>query len=263
MYETIVPKSTLLQKHLISIDLLRNTGNEFPLKYYAFPQKGNTIAILKNTKIIISENEIRFSKDTNEPLKVLFLGRYLNPLKLVYEEFVNEISLNFSETGIHYFFSESPNQIQTINLNKESDHFFSGSLEENIKNLEHYLVKSYRSLAIQGIEKAVQIINNDASVQTAGLAKQVFLTEKTLNRHFQKYVGCTVSNYRKIVRFRNTINDYFGDQSQSLTVLCHKNDYFDSPHFNKEIKKIAHFNPKDFFKKVTSNGRYAYPYIFQ
>lgn len=108
MYETVVPKTELLQKSIISIDVLRESGHAFPLKYYAFPQKGTTIVLLKNADIEISDTEIRFSKSKINQVKILFLGKYLSPLKLVYEEFVAEIALNFSETGIHYYFQRCP-----------------------------------------------------------------------------------------------------------------------------------------------------------
>lgn len=148
-------------------------------------------------------------------------------------------------------------------LKWEYTKLFSENKNQNLENLENYLLQLYRPIAISNVENAIRIVNENPSFQTSELAKKVFLTEKTLNRQFQKYVGCTISKYKQIVKFRNTIDDYFGNRSQNLTALCHKNDYFDSPHFNKEIKKIAHFNPKDFFKNVTANGRDAYPYIFE
>lgn len=266
MYETVVPKTELLQKSIISIDVLRESGHAFPLKYYAFPQKGTTIVLLKNTDIAISDTEIRFSKSKINQVKILFLGKYLSPLKLVYEEFVAEIALNFSETGIHYYFPKVSNKNHIFDLEElkwEYTKLFSENKNQNLENLENYLLQLYRPIAISNVENAIRIVNENPSFQTSELAKKVFLTEKTLNRQFQKYVGCTISKYKQIVKFRNTIDDYFGNRSQNLTALCHKNDYFDSPHFNKEIKKIAHFNPKDFFKNVTANGRDAYPYIFE
>jgi len=266
MYETFVPKTDLHQKHIVSIDVLRELGNEFPLKYYAFPQKGNTIVILKDADVEISETEIRFSKSQSPQFKIVFLGKYVQPIKLVYEEFVEEIAVNFSETGIHYYFPKISNGqfiLDGNTLNWDVSKLFSEGVTSNVEQLENYFNQLYRPLSIQDIEKAIEIIRQNPSIQTVVLSKMVFLTEKTLNRKFQKYVGCTISKFKQIVKFRNTINDYFRDQSQNLTALCYKNDYFDSPHFNKEIRKIASFNPKDFFKNVTANGRDAYPYIFQ
>lgn len=144
MYETFVPKTALLQKSIVSIDLLRESGHVFPIKYYAFPQKGTTIVLLKNTEITISDTEIRFSKSPIEQVKILFLGKYLSPLKLIYDEFVAEIALNFSETGIHYYFPNVSHKNHIIDLEElkwKPTKLFSENKSQNLVNLENYLLE--------------------------------------------------------------------------------------------------------------------------
>lgn len=268
MYNILYPESTTTQRHIVNYDQLQIPETELPLKYFAFPQKGVTICILKNAVIESEGHHLTISKGVDEQPKVVFLGKYVHPLMITYKDAVEEIAINFNETGIHYFFPDlwSGGKLVSIldgaAMNLDTEQLFNGNDKLSLTYLEDYLIGRYAGLEISGIEKVIWMINNDPGHAVAQLAEQVFLTEKTLNRQFQKYVGCTISKYRSIVRFRNTIETHFKNSNLSLTELCLENDYFDSPHFYKQMKKIAHFNPKDFFNKVRANGLGSYPYIF-
>ena len=269
MYQVIYPKSEILKKHIISFNILEG-GNDFEkLTYLVFPQKGATIGIFKNADIEAEQTNINL-KASSSGVSYGFLGKYLVPLELTYHHFIKEIGINFTATGINYFFDNyftelAPNEIQILPKNQsplQIEGLFDDS-ELIIEKLEKALLAQYSPLDLVPIEKAVEFIQNDPAIQTKDLAKEVFLTEKTLNRNFQKYVGCTTTQYRKICKFRDSVNDFFQNKSEkTLTQICLDNFYYDSAHFHKEFNKIASFNPKDFFKKVSNIGKDDYPYIF-
>ena len=268
MYQVTYPTSDITKRHIVNYDKLREFDPKSPLRYFAFPQKGTTIFFLKNATVESEVNHITISKSDEENLKVVFLGKYTQPLIFTYLDFVPEVAINFKETGINYFFLNSwrKNELFTVFdgalIDLDAEKLFSSD-DIILRNyLESYFNNRYASLKISAIEKAVILINDDSKQTVAAIAEQVFLTEKTLNRQFQKYVGCTISKYKSIVRFRKTLETHFKNNQLNLTELCLENNYFDSPHFYKEIKKIASFNPKDFFNKVKVNGLGAYPYVF-
>lgn len=265
MYDIFHPGSKL-QKHIVSIASLKKEVHTAGLKYNVFPQKGTTMAFFRNAHIQFDANGMVVSKSEEANTIALFLGKYVNPFSIVYQDYVEEISINFSATGIHYCFPDMLSKgMHAFNLSEmgiSSENLFGKELAESMWYLEKNLAERYLPLDISSVENAIALINQNPLIQTKEMARLVFMTEKTLNRQFSKYVGCTTTKYKQIVKFRNTIEDYFKDNSQNLTDLCFRNDYFDSPHFNKEIRKIAHFTPKDFFRKVTSVGKDAYPYIF-
>lgn len=269
MYTITYPKSAITQRHIINYDRLRKFDPETPLRYFAFPQTGVTLFILKNAVVTSQGNTITISKNTRETLTVVLLGKYSSPLLMTYVDFVEEVAINFNETGINYFFhdhwfgAELLNILDGNSIGLDAELLFNDDKEVSHTYLEDYLLKSYSDRDLSVIEKAIFLINHDLGSSIPAIAQQVFLTEKTLNRRFQKYVGCTISTYKSIVRFRNTIRTHFENNTLSLTELCLENDYFDSPHFYKQMKKVAHFNPKDFFNKVKANGLETYPYIFE
>lgn len=269
MYQISYPETEITKQHIVNYDKLREFDSRHPVKYFAFPQRGTTMFFLKNALVESNDHSIVISKSKEENVQVVFLGKYINPLFITYKDFVEEIAVNFNETGITYFFPEqwsASSLVQVLDatsIGLDAEQLFSSDNEASINYLEGYLTKRYSDLKISGVEKAIAIINNDPGCSVAHIAEKVFLTEKTLNRQFQKYVGCTISKYKSIIRFRSTIDTHFKNSQLSLTELCLENNYFDSPHFYKEIKKIASFNPKDFFNKVEANGVGSYPYIFE
>ena len=197
-------------------------------------------------------------------------GRYLVPLEITYHNWIEEIAINFSPTGINYFFPNyfseiAPNEIQLVaakdSLIQLNGVF--GNEETMVDKMEEALLAIYREIEIKQIENAVRLIEEDPTLKTKDLAEMVYLTEKTLNRNFQRFVGCTTTQFRKICKFRDSVDDFFRNRSEkTLTQICLDNFYYDSAHFHREFNKIATFNPKTFFDKVSNIGQDNYPYIF-
>ena len=123
MHNIIIPKSKLLRKYILSFNVLNREETENGLTYYGFPQRGITIGFFKHAQIKIDNNELIISKDENQKPKVILLGKYINSLKVTYTDFVEKISIHFTEIGIHYFFRDyfknfAPKIVQFIDLDK-------------------------------------------------------------------------------------------------------------------------------------------------
>ena len=132
---------------------------------------------------------------------------------------------------------------------------------QQIQFLESFLLQQFRFIALNIVEKAITLIWENPSIQTKILAQELFVAEKTLNRRFQKYVGCTTSHFKRIVRFKKVMNDYFDAPSKSLVKICYENNYYDPSHFYKQITQTTNFNPKVFFEKVQKKGLENHVYI--
>ena len=208
-------------------------------------------------------------KNLSESPKLVLLGKLLNPLKICYSNHVEKISIHFTETGINYFFSDyfqkiPKETIQVVDLkvlNIDPDKLFNEDIHKGLAYLESYLLNRIKSIDLGQTEKAISLIWKNPSIQTKELAYLVALTEKTLNRRFQKYVGCKTSEFKRIVRFKKTLADHFGSNPGNLTELCHNNDYYDAPHFYKQIIETTSFTPKVFFKNIKKMGLEDHVYI--
>lgn len=268
MHKTITPQSKLLQKFILSFNVLEDFsqhGND----YCIFPKKGITILFTRHAQIDIKEDNIHLSKNTQSESKMLIAGRYLKGLNISYSQHVQEIAIQFTELGVNYFFPDyfsmlSQKGMHTrslIDFGMNESLLFEQSMDKRIEYLENHLLNIYKPLNIQGLEKAVDLINSNPSIQTKDIAKQVFIGCKTLNRHFTKYMGCTSTEFKNVVKFRNAVNEFFNMNSKNLTELSYNNDYFDSSHFYKQINKITKLSPKDFFNQVQKSCSNQYPYI--
>lgn len=185
-----------------------------------------------------------------------------------YENFVDEISINFNELGINYFLKENYGEIanrpiQYITNNKWNNfakEMFSSNAEDRICLLEKFLLSQFMNKDLNVIESIIKEMENDLSLKLKDIVLKVKISERTANRLFHKYLGCSPSLYKKILRFRSTVKLY--EKEISLTELCLKNEYFDSPHFTKEFKLLTGKSPRDFFNSVNEISDKKYPYIF-
>jgi transcriptional regulator GlxA family with amidase domain len=128
--------------------------------------------------------------------------------------------------------------------------------------IESFLEQRFVYKDLQLIETIVTLVENDKSIKFKEIAETVDISVRNLNRLFHKYIGCSPKDYKKIIRFRDAIKDY-NKEGLSLTEICLKNEFYDSPHFTREFKKLTNKNPKNYFQNLTFASKNQFPYIFK
>lgn len=199
---------------------------------------------------------------------MIALGKYLEPLLINYKGAVAELSINFTPVGMNYFFDEDfaevaskPAQLLTSTVWNELASSLHQSDDADVFDmLEEFLIRQFREKDLSKVESAVKLIETDISVKIKKIALKLNLSERTINRLFHKYIGCSPQNFKKIVRFRSSIKMISKDAN--LTQLCMNNEYYDSSHFCKEFIKLTNKNPKQFFQRLTKTSDAGFPYIF-
>lgn len=94
--------------------------------------------------------------------------------------------------------------------------------------------------------------NRTEQIPISEIANKVGLNLKTFQRHFQKHMGCSPVEYRRIYRFRSSLsNKSNSTQLKNLTDITYEEGYYDQSYLIKEFRKITNHNPKDFFKAAT------------
>jgi len=271
MHHIDLPKTELLKEHILSF----NTSTENSLKngvcYYAFPQRGTTIGFFRNALIKVCNDEITISHNEYEKLQVVFLGKYVKPIKVRYVDYVEKFSIHFTELGVHSFFPNyfekyAPLAIQSLPLASFDSHLnhVLSKRNMNISFMEEYLISRFELKKFQVLERIISEIWKHPFAKTKILAANHYLVDKTLNRQFKRYVGCTTSDFKRIVRFKKVVEDFFNSEtSKNITKLCYDNDYYDTSHFYRQITKTTDYNPKSFFKYVKKMGLENHIYIFK
>ena len=268
MFNEIKPKSGILRKYIMTYNVLREQS-QFPANYFAFPHTYNIVTFFNNTAIEISENELTLSGNSGQSSQVVILGRYLWPLKIKYQNFVDEISINFKPLSVNHFFdmpfsSLAPHYIQKIE-NPEwttiSKKLFETDTHQKIEMLEGFLISKLREKPLQQLKDVIDAMDKDETIEVHELARQTNQTERTLSRNFRQYAGCTPSAYKRILRFRKSIDlKYLNDKNLNCTDICFSNSFYDTAHFRKEFRRLTGQTPKEFFDTLSLVGEGQYPF---
>jgi AraC-like DNA-binding protein len=245
------------------------------LRFFVFPQLGATIRLCKNTKVYIGKSKIKlkpitgFGKNGNS----YFLGvagKYIEPMFFNYEGYVDGFAINFNSIGINYFFNKSYKKIAPKNFQGFSDRKWYKFAEElfaiedfngRVEFAEAFLESIFNNLNITEIEKAIVIILKDQTISVSELASICCMSNRNFLRKFTEYVGCSPVAYKRIVRFRKSIDfNIWKEQNMNCTDISNRNNYYDTAHFRKEFIKLTHQNPIDFFKTISALGNHKLPF---
>ena len=125
-----------------------------------------------------------------------------------------------------------------------------------MKILDDYFLSKLNDFKEETIEKAIDLIaKNNQKYKVSGLAEELKISQKTLNRKFQKQLNCTVKDYLEIAQFRKSFNHFLNsDKKDKLTNLALEFDYYDQSEFIRQFKKITGNNPKKLFQNVEHFG---------
>lgn len=128
------------------------------------------------------------------------------------------------------------------------------SEELQISVLENFLLRNKQDYDLTLMYKAIaylEDVNNELTI--AEIATLLHMNLKTFQRHFYKHLACTPSNYRRIVKFRQSLNSgLLAKDLKKLTTLTYESNYYDQSYFVREYKNLTGLNPKAFFNKISA-----------
>jgi AraC-like DNA-binding protein len=128
------------------------------------------------------------------------------------------------------------------------------SSEDEISKIESFLLSQlWDNPALSSIENSLTLLeNNNEQISISDIANKVGVNLKTFQRHFQKHLGCSPVEYRRICRFRSSLTNKLNNaQLKNLTEITYEEGYYDQSYFIKEFRKITNHNPKEFFKSTS------------
>jgi AraC-like DNA-binding protein len=199
-------------------------------------------------------------KGDNDAVCIEVLGKYTQPVFVNYRGIVEEISIVFKPLGINRFITADHVNIAPDYSQPFSDDvwlqaargFFSS--DDKIEALEQFLLSVFREKdEFQSIQRSLDIFEDrmdDSSL--VEVAEKLNMNLKTFQRNFKKALACSPSDYRRIARFRNSLNSKFhAKEIKSLTDITYENNYSDQSYFIREFRKLTNQNPKFFFKEAS------------
>lgn len=257
--KVIKPSNIELQNYIECFYILTHSKEEGRTTYFTFPSINSIMSISSYTNVIRTDKFIITKESSTHNFDSTLDAQFTNPLLIQYEGNVKEITTYFKPLGLNAFLNKSLRHYcnsqqeqflpfldyeQTMNsiLKMESSY-------KMVAALENYWSKKLKKNVSFKIEQAIKTIINDPNKPISSIAKDCGLSHKTLVSHFNKDVCKTPSEFRKIVRFRKTLQN---KEENSLTQLSYLSSYFDQAHMIKDFNKLTGYKPKDFFKNVSS-----------
>jgi AraC-like DNA-binding protein len=96
------------------------------------------------------------------------------------------------------------------------------------------------------VKKALDYIHaRQGNITIQDLVKESFATRRTLERHFQQYVGISPKVYANIIRFKNFMNDMQEHPGKTWSELCDENGFYDHSHLTRYFTEYLHAKPHE------------------
>lgn len=259
MIKTISPSSPILKKYIDCFYIYEGNPN-FTFNYVAFPHFNTGLSFFKGATVHRKNWTIQISENTNIGVHIEILGKYISPVLLEYNGQVREISIVFKPLGLNRFFKDNYYSLApkfSQELKNDAWSQFGESLfigDDDLIKIESFLLSQFwDNQELSSIENSLTLLENiDEQISIPDIASKVGLNLKTFQRHFQKHMGCSPVEYRRICRFRSALsNKLNSSQWKNLSELTYDEGFYDQSYLIKEFKKITNHNPKDFFKSVS------------
>lgn len=254
-----MPSSPILKKHIECFYFYEGTPNS-TFRYVAFPHFNTGLSFFKGASVHRQNWNLKLTEKTSVGIQIEVLGKYTTPVLLEYKGQLREISIIFKPLGLNRFFKDNyfslaPKFSQELTNDvwgQFGESLFTG--DDDISQIETFLLSQFwDNQELSSIENSLSFLeNNNEQMSISDIANRVGLNLKTFQRHFQKHMGCSPVEYRRICRFRSSLTNKLNNtQLKNLTEITYEEGYYDQSYLIKEFRKITNHNPKDFFKSTS------------
>ena len=258
------PQNNLVKKYVNTIYVINKSREQ--KSYIAFPTSYLAIGLFRNAVITCTGNEIQIKQSGRKTHVGIAVNLLIEPMKVCYETMPDEIAINFKPFGFTSFSRE--------NVQGNKSFFFITSWQDKLKELfdkvfgtqepreQLAIIESFLSDHFTRIEneeallKATAILSDFTEDHSMNeVAEIAGMHYKVLYRSFMKYIGCSPAHFRKIARFRNSVDERLKSKGlPRFTEICYNNNYTDQPYFIKEYQRLTGESPKEFFRHISVLG---------
>ncbi len=133
-------------------------------------------------------------------------------------------------------------------LTRIGQHIDFASHQSMIQTSENYLV-NYIPLSnpAKMVDSAIDIIGkSNGLITVTNLCREIFVTERQLQRLFKQYTGLSPKYYARIIRF-NYLFQLIQEGKTSWTEITYHSGYFDQSHFIRDFKSFTGVDPSSYY----------------
>lgn len=261
-------KNPILRKYMEGYYFIFEDNHTNVIRYKTFPNNYIIIAVSQNADVIYKENNIIVVPSATKKITTDLYLRYNNPLEVVYEKAINEITFYFKPLGLNHFIPDTDifSRYKSLvdfqlfpDMNERMGEIFEmESQEQQIEAIETYWLSKLQVKELSLMEQLLADVES-TDLKIDEIAKKYNFSRQYVNKLFRKHIGKTPSEYRKIHRFRSAIKRK--KEVKNLTKLSHNNLFYDQSHFNKDFKEFTDSKPSFFFKHVDTEKENIWLFI--
>lgn len=255
--ETIYPKDPVIQQYVDYYYILNSKKKHLDISYLAFPHLHQPLIFFEDTEVLIDgiQHHLNFNREAKAFCGVI--NRFAYPLPVTITGKIRTINIIFKPLGLNSFISKPyaqliKNVFQKFDQwkldQKLVEELFTLSKTQLSNKLDELLLANHIPFFNETIFKAIKLMSS--VTEDAGLKRieqLLNVNRKTLFRLFTTHTGVSPTTFRRIMRFRQTL-DINNIQDISLTALAYEANFTDQSHFIKEVQKLTGDTPSSFFR---------------
>jgi AraC-like DNA-binding protein len=246
--ETLIPGANIAGyvQHILVIENVKVT-TPFVLPLYA---NGTPTILFQTTRGQIKEN-------TNN---LTLFGQTVFPENLVLKDDFTLVAYFFKPFSLFSLFgvsaqdlTDSPIDLNLLQPSKtlllQEQLLNAATIKEMLRLIDDYIVSLVNKVNsnIELIKYATGIIaSNPAKEALQKVQKELYLTERTFQRMFEKNIGVSPNQYRRICQFNTAFLQLQKRKFRHLTDIAFENGYADQSHYIRSFKEFTNITPKDY-----------------
>ena len=266
--EFVVPKHPMLNKLVSYYYFVDSNDSDYYNEFNFYPHYKTTLSIYRGAEVVWNNCSSQ-SKPTADPEKVncYFSSIIKNRFNVQTVGSFNKIGVVFNVLGINqfidcYLVDLVPKQIATFDyygpMFKEvcEKVFREQSLSKKVDLLDAFFLTRLQKERDERIHKAVNLFFEfEKHPSIEDVASSLGVDRKTLYKLFKRHLCCSPSHFKKVVKFREAIEQYMSQEEKvKLCELAYDNYFYDQSHFIRTTEEFTEENPKQFFKGITKLG---------
>lgn len=227
--------------------LLPFYADGFPGIVFFHSEKPVTVYVGSESKIM---DPVFVYGQTIEPIQIEIYGPFFFVMVQLFPALVEE---SFGIPAIEL--TNSCWTIPTLDWNKEPGfriaiNEFSSSLASSVL-IKFVLERGEKFRPDPVLQVCIEeILKENGNCEIKKLSNKHGLSERTLQRRFQNYVGLTPKQFSTIIRFQSSLRELDGENKPKLTDVAYMNGYSDQSHFIRQFKSFTKEKPFRFREKI-------------
>lgn len=254
-----LPKNEVLQKHIEHYHTLNYEEKNIKQEVFLYPHYLHHLFLQDRFSTTFSDNKLTYQEYFPRKMHFNILGRFTKPILANLNGQIKALTIVFKPAGINFFCDKTLDELapdihaEFHEWNSHADELrellYCQNIDELTDKLETVLLSLYRPFDNELLFATLSLLHSDfTKYNVEEIARQLKVNRKTLLRLFKKHIGLSITDYRRILRFREALKNY--PMTPNLTKLAYECFFCDQSHFIKDFQKLTGESPKKVFDEA-------------